>query len=134
MSVTKTKGRFFTVAEYLDNQIAVCGVTQREIAEHLGYEKANIITMFKQGLTKLPVNKVEKMAHILGVDSKYLLRLVLTEYLPDMLPAIESIIGGAFTDNESEMVEIIRKVTKNTNPAMQTSESKAALKAFAKTL
>jgi len=52
------KKSHIAVAEYLNQQIALSGVPQTEIAEKLGYDKPNIITMFKQGKTKIPMNKI----------------------------------------------------------------------------
>ena len=57
-----------SVAEYLTQQIAVSGVSQKNLADQLGYDKPNIITMFKQGKTKVPLNKIAPIAKILGID------------------------------------------------------------------
>ena len=129
----KKNAKAMTVADYLNHQIEICGKTQREISLEIGYDKPNIITMFKQGLTKLPITKVEKMATALGVDPKYLLRLVLNEYMPDTLPVIEKFMGYAITDNEKLIIDKIRNLSKNSDPRY-TSASQAALKAFVKTL
>jgi len=53
--MTKPK---LTVAQYLTMKIDESGKTQREIATEVGYDAANVITMFKQGSTKLPLNTV----------------------------------------------------------------------------
>ena len=41
------------VATYLKQQLAMCGRSQRAIATDVGYENANVITMFKTGTTKV---------------------------------------------------------------------------------
>jgi hypothetical protein len=63
--------------------------TQRQIAYEIGYDRPNIITMFKQGTTRLPVDKVALLAVSLNADPIELLRLWLEEYEPQMLAAIE---------------------------------------------
>ncbi len=99
-----------TVAAYIQLQIAVSGVAQKDIAEALGYENPNVITMFKQGKTKLPINKVGPLAKVLGVDPVHLLRLVMTEYCPDTFQAIQHLIGQSLvTANEMALIEIVRK-------------------------
>lgn len=99
-----------SVAKYIQLQIAVSGVAQKDIAEALGYDNPNVITMFKQGKTKLPINKVGPLAKVLGVDPVHLLRLVMTEYCPDTWQAIQHLIGKSLiTANEMVLVEIVRK-------------------------
>ncbi|MFH1819647.1 MAG: hypothetical protein ABIK82_22680 [Pseudomonadota bacterium] len=72
-----------TVAEFLADSIALINKTQAQIAAECGFESANVITMFKKGQTKLPINRVGPLAKALNVDPAHLLRLVLLEYLPD---------------------------------------------------
>lgn len=123
-----------TVAEFLTNMLEMSESTQKEIAAALGYEKSNIITMFKQGHTKVPLGKVKALAHALNVDPAYLIRLVIREYHPDMWSAIEECLGGGLaTDNEREILEEIRGVTGNSNPKMD-PQRRTELRRWAKTL
>jgi transcriptional regulator with XRE-family HTH domain len=99
-----------TVAQYLSQQIALSPLSQREIAERAGYTKPNILTMFKQGDTKVPVNKVPALAKALGVDSMHMLRIVLEEYMPEAWAAMESILGKhTVTDEEMSIIELVRQ-------------------------
>jgi transcriptional regulator with XRE-family HTH domain len=82
-----------TVAEYLSGAVALSGKTQAEIAEALGYTNANMISLLKAGKTKLPINRVEIMAKALGVDPLNLLRIAMTEYMPETWDTIVSIMG-----------------------------------------
>jgi hypothetical protein len=43
-----------TVARYFRQQIALCGKSQRIIAEECDYSNPNMITMIKTGKTKMP--------------------------------------------------------------------------------
>jgi len=123
-----------TVAEFLTDQIDRCGKSQKQIADEIGYTKPNIITMFKQGLTKLPINKVGPMAKAIGVDPLLLMKIVMNEYMPDTWEALQDIVGLATTDNERAIIEALRKETKDEDPHMGTAESRKKLKEFAKTL
>lgn len=101
-----------SVAQYLDNQITMSSKTQIQISEEMGYEKPNIITMIKQGKTKLPVNKIEPMAKALGIDPVYFMRLVLQEYQPDLCAALDAIYaGGLVTAQELAMIEAVREAS-----------------------
>lgn len=101
-----------TVAEYLAQQIAISGIPQKEIAEALNYDKANIITMFKQGKTKIPLNKIAPLARVLGIDPIHFLRLAMMEYAPETWEALESLFERRMTsDNELRILEVIRSAT-----------------------
>lgn len=72
---------------------------QWEIARDVGYEKPNIITMFKQGLSRVPVEKVAAFATALEADPAELLLLWLSEYNPALLTDLQQHIG-LLTDPE----------------------------------
>lgn len=103
-----------SVAEFLTQQIAISGVSQKEIAERLNYEKPNIITMFKQGKTKVPLNKIAPLAKILGIDPVHFLRLAMLEYSPETWEVLESMIGQRMvSDSEQHILDIMRSATAN---------------------
>jgi transcriptional regulator with XRE-family HTH domain len=106
----------FTVAEFITGRIAVSRLTQKELAERLGYPKPNIITMFKQGLTKVPVERVPKLAELLECDPLMLLQMAMNEYKPGEFQAILEICGLPISKNERAIVEIIRKKSGNRDP------------------
>jgi hypothetical protein len=106
-----------TVAEYLTRKIDESGKTQKEIATEIGYENPNIITMFKQGHTKLPLTTVGPFAEALNVDPAYLLRMVMAEYYPDTYRAVESCLGTMIlTDHERNLIKAYRLITKDADP------------------
>jgi transcriptional regulator with XRE-family HTH domain len=99
----------FTVAEFITGRIAVSRLTQKELARRLGYPKPNIITMFKQGLTKVPIEKVPKLAELLECDPLMLLQMTMNEYKPEEFKAIMEICGLPISKNERKIIEIIRE-------------------------
>lgn len=121
------------VADYLNNQIAICGKSQKDIAFEAGYQRPNIITMFKQGVTKVPIAAAPKIAKAIGSDPAFFLRLVLHEYHPELLETIEKDLGGFCTVNEASILNLLRDSTGNTDPVIpnKTAENKlrAAFKA-----
>lgn len=100
-----------TVAEYLVVKIAESGKTQRVIAEECGFESPNIITMFKKGDTRVPLNRIEPLAYALNVDPAHLLRLVMLEYMPRTWDSIESMLkGSVMTESELRLVSAYRQL------------------------
>lgn len=100
-----------TVAKYLEQQIAVCGKSQREISTEIGYANPNIMTMFKTGATKIPLTKVGPLAKALSVDPAFMLRLVINEYMPETWEAIEGILGkdNLMTDQDMSVAAVARE-------------------------
>lgn len=130
-----TKQKLPKVAEYLTVQIDISPLKQREIAEKLGYTQANMISMLKMGLTKLPLEKVPPMANALGVDPAYLLRIVMMEYMPQVYETIVQIFGKEpITQHEKDILTAVRSLSNGQNLAMKTEKSKSKLAEFVKTL
>jgi len=123
-----------SVAEYLSWQIHLCGKKQLEIAEEVGFPKPNIITMIKQGKTKLPLDKVGKFAKAIEVDPIHLFKLCMQEYMPDTWKEIERMIDQpVLTTNELEFIEIIRE-SNVSNPRLHTDGERQRFREFVETL
>lgn len=120
-----SKGRRITVAEYLTQQLNVCGKTQKEIAEEVKYDKPNIITMFKQGKTRVSINKVPAFAKALGVDEVHFLRLTMSEYMPETWEVIESVLGDSIlSESERDLVKLLRETTGGVELGPRTQEER----------
>lgn len=129
-----TPAKATSVAEYITAQINLCGKDQVQIAQECGFNKPNVITMIKQGKTKVPLERIGPLAKSLGVDPVYLMKLVIGEYMPTLLEAIEAIIDGpVLSNNEMEFIEIIRS-SKVNNPKLRTETERRELKKFVDTL
>jgi len=130
MNAKKVANRI-SVAEYVSKQIDITQIPQKEIAERMGYKTSNIITMFKQGLTKIPLNKVMPLAKILGIDPIFLFRLAMQEYHPQTWESIEEIVGGHLvTGHERYILEIVRETSEGLDAIPQTQEEKEEFKAL----
>ena len=93
-----------SVAEYLADQIEKSPKSQLEIAAEAGFETPNIITMFKQGKTKIPLNRVGPLAIALGINPRHLLRRVLEEYMPETWHAVEESLGHLILSHDEEQL------------------------------
>ena len=122
------------VADYIRLQIDLCGKKQSEIAQQAGFDKPNMITMIKQGRTKLPLEKIGRMAKALGVDPLHLFKMTMREYQPETWAEIQKLFNQpVLTVNELEMLEVIRSA-KVVNPRLRTDVEKKALRQFIRTL
>lgn len=115
------------IAQYISKQIdALQGIkTQREIAAEIGYDKANIISMFKRGEMRVPLDKIPALATSLNVDAAFLFRLAMLQYWPDRADTVTKIFGTIVTQNEAAIIERIRELTNNTDPALTDRFDKA---------
>jgi len=105
---TKKPGMPFAdsaIAKYIDKKIdELKGVkTQREIAAEIGYDKPNLISMFKRGEARVPLDKIPLLAKALGVDPAQMFRLALEQYWPDRGDIIEKLFGRLASENEEEI-------------------------------
>lgn len=120
-----------TVAEYLSQQIHLSGKPQKDIAEALGYTKPNIITMFKQGKTKVPLNKIAALSKIIGVDPIHFLRIAMLEYSPEMWEVLEGMIGKAMISaNEAKILNIARSAGRGHDIAPRNDAQEKELRAL----
>jgi transcriptional regulator with XRE-family HTH domain len=110
--MTKQYPAPLTVAEFIADHLAQSDKTQRQVAQEIGFDNPNVISMFKKGTLKLPINRIEALAKALDADPIHLLRLVMLENLPESWAAIENIMQSTvLTANELELVRAFREVT-----------------------
>ena len=96
------------VAKFVRRQIQMLGKPQHEIAREVGFDQPNIITMIKQGKTKLPLAKVGPMAIALETDPVYLTQLCFSTYFPETWAAIAPFLETALTADEKTMIHAWR--------------------------
>lgn len=106
------------LCRFLNKQItALSGVkSQREIAAEAGYDRPNIISMFKRGETKVPLDRIPALAKALHVDPAHLFRLALEQQMPEVAKIMHQVIGKTVSDHEFELVQAFRKATKDADP------------------
>ena len=105
-----------TVAEYVAGKIGACDKSTQDIAEEIGYDNPEVIQAFAQGTAKVPVTKIGPLARALEIDPVYFLRLVLSEYMPEVLTAIDNALEfPMLTENELGLIDAYRKVTEGTD-------------------
>lgn len=99
------------VADFISDSIRKCGKTQRQITGEVGFLSLNMMTMLKQGLTKVPLHKVGPIAEALEVDPLYLFSLVMKEYYPETYDSLSPILQGLkLSEEEMRFLRAFRKM------------------------
>jgi hypothetical protein len=122
------------VASFICNRIRILGKPQNEIAAECGFERPNIITMIKQGKTKLPLAKVCLMAKALEADPAHLLKLCLSEYQPENWAVIAPLLDLALTEDEQTLLNHFRDYVGAPYLVALTAESQKQLTKFLQSL
>lgn len=115
------------VAQFVSEKIQTAGKSQKDIAEQAGFDNPNMITMIKQGKTKLPLAKVGPLAAALGTDPVHLLRLCLSTYQPETWAAIAPLLVSALTSDELCLLNAVRAETGDPLLSSLSDESKEHL-------
>lgn len=97
-----------SVASFIADRVQQCGRLQKQIASDAGFDSANMITMIKQGQTKLPLDKVGPLAKAIGADPVQLLKMCLAEYCPHTWAEIEGYLDDALTSDERALIHAMR--------------------------
>lgn len=79
--------------------------TQSDICSELGYKAITNITMFKQGRTKLPLNKIIPFASATGGDAAHLLKLWLGERDPRLW---DTLLAALTSEHEALQNNVLR--------------------------
>jgi hypothetical protein len=122
------------VARFIAQRIVITGKQQNIIAKEAGFEKPNIITMLKQGKTRLPLERVGPMAKALETDPVYLLQLCMKEYTPETWNAIEPYLDSAMTEDERKLLCALRAWVGGPFLAALNSESRIHFDNFIRSL
>lgn len=118
------------VAQFIAQRIQVTGKSQRDIAIEAGFDSPNMVTMLKQGKTKLPLGKVGLMAKALETDPVMLLKMALSEYYPELWVVTSSYFDEALTADELQMVLALRRHVGAPYISALNDDQQGKLKAF----
>lgn len=104
--------------------------SQREIAHEAGFVNPNLISMFKTGASKIPLDRVPSLARALEVDPAFLMQLALEQAVGKTASvALLEVFGTPTTANEQAWLDEIRDALDNSDPKL-TARSRAALRAI----
>jgi transcriptional regulator with XRE-family HTH domain len=118
------------LAKYIDQRVLELRgkKTQGEVAAEAGFATPNMLTMLKQGATKVPLDRVPALAKALDCDPAWLLRLALEQGEGSTAAAaIYEIMGPMVTANERVWLAELRDASADSDPRL-TSRARAALR------
>ncbi len=98
------------VASFVERRVNQSPYSQKEIAEMCGFNTPNMITMLKQGITKVPVEKIPALAKALDVNQVDLFTLVMKNYRPKEYEVIVKILGEPISNAERKIVRLLRDI------------------------
>ena len=105
--------------------------SQKQIAKESGFANPNMITILKNGVAKVSLDRVVPLAVSLGIDPATAFRLAVLQYVsPEALAQVESLFGRIVSDNELEILEYIREKSGQTDPKLNDRFRKALDTAF----
>jgi len=97
------------VSEFISSHLKRSRKTHIEIAREVGFGSPNILSMIKNGSTKVPLDRVPALADSLGVSAQSLFVRCVSEYDPGLWEAIQLCLPGAFlSDDDLEMMLSIK--------------------------
>lgn len=118
------------LANYIDQRVLELRgrKTQGEISSEAGFANPNMLTMLKQGATRVPLDRVPALAKALDCDPAWLLRLALEQGEGSTAAAaIYEIMGPMVTAHERVWLAEIRDASGDSDPRL-TSRARATLR------
>ncbi|OFZ29711.1 MAG: hypothetical protein A2622_10845 [Bdellovibrionales bacterium RIFCSPHIGHO2_01_FULL_40_29] len=64
-------------------------MTQLELANKLGYESMQFVSLFERGLSKIPLKVIGKLVIILGIPEKKITKTLVEVYVNDLTEQID---------------------------------------------
>ncbi|KIC19800.1 helix-turn-helix domain-containing protein [Leisingera sp. ANG-Vp] len=120
------------MAKYVERRVLELKPTksQAEIAAKAGYINQNMITMIKQGRSKVALDRVPALAVALDADPAFVMQLALEQAIGrTAAEAVVEVFGEPVTANEVGWLQAIREASNNSDPRL-TSRSQAAIMAI----
>lgn len=123
-------------ADFFTRYINRSQLTQNEIALACGLKRQNIISMFKTGATKVPIERIPALSRTLKIDPRAFLSIAMEEYYPKMWDAIQEILGQgvSVTEDEMHILKTLRDRSGTGRVKIVTQAQRDALRALADSL
>lgn len=130
MNAATTQSRRDQFASKIERLINDSPKSQAELAHEMGYANQNIITMFKKGTTRVPLDRVASLARALDVDAGTMMKEWFETYMPGVVADLDANMGTLLTRNERTWLDGLRRSFRHVPPFSE--EMKAAVKQAAR--
>jgi hypothetical protein len=113
------------VAQLIDRELTKLEgeKTVTQVADEAGFPQRNIMSMIRNGTTKLPFERLRGVAKALRVDLAYMVDLALHEYQPALESLLKEIHGEFLSSNEKKLLRLWRAATQNADPSVDLVEA-----------
>lgn len=126
-------GATYELAEWLNANLSRrTNMTNEELADDMGYARSNIISMWRTGKSRIPLERLPDLSRLLNVSMAELLPMWMEQYAPQIRVEVGKMFNRLVTENEFEVIEAIRQVSESSNPKPSRAQLKAVREAFAK--
>jgi transcriptional regulator with XRE-family HTH domain len=126
-------GPTYELAEWLNaNLPRRTNMTNEELADDMGYARSNIISMWRTGKSRIPLERLPDLSRLLNVSMAELMPMWVEQYAPQIRVEVGKMFNRLVTENEFEVIEAIRQASESTNPKPSRAQLKAVREAFAK--
>ena len=98
-------------AKMLEKIIDQTPLTQREIAQRVGFPKPNVMSMMKNGEMKVPIERIPALAAACDVDPLPLLSCAMEEYAPAAWRVLHAQTGEPVSEDEMIFLKAYRAAT-----------------------
>lgn len=130
--MTKRPHENTKLAKYVERRVLELksSKSQLQIANEAGFPNPNMVSLIKNGSSKLALDRVPSMARALECDPAFLLRFTLEQQEGSTAAqALIEIFGTPVTTNELGWLEVIREASGNSDPRV-TTRSQATIRAI----
>ena len=136
-AATRT-GTGYKLAEWLDKNWdrGVNGASNDAVAQKLGYRSPNIISMWRTGKSKIPLDRLIEVCQFMNVDLATVMPLWFEQLLADpfapkgidpRLKAVDDMMKRLVTLHEFALIRAVREHFKKSNPVFNTDQADAVL-------
>ncbi len=98
----------------LNERMSELGLSNTELANHLGYEKPNVIELMRAGAMRVPLHKALLLATALDLPARELFEALVGEGMPELLATVKAVYDPmALTSSEVNLITYLRRGAKN---------------------
>lgn len=76
------------IGQIIRNKREAKKMTQLQLAQALGYDSTQFVSLFDRGMSKVPLNVIGKCAKVLGFNPKSIEKLLLNDFKTNMAEQI----------------------------------------------
>lgn len=99
---------FSPTANMLATAIDASGLSLPELAARIGFRNPSVLTMIKQGITRVPLDRIPNLSRTLGIDEREFLAVAIQEYHPGVYEILVETLGLQVTDAELGILTMFR--------------------------